>query len=553
VEVRGVPIRHQGRPHVLYIARDITARKLAEQALRTSEEQYRAIFNAASDALVLRDAEARVVDVNPAFLGISGYTREEVVNDARWIFARPEMGAQAKEMHRRVIAGESVQFEVQGFRKDGSLVDVEMRAVPIQYRGKPHALGMARDITERKRAEAERAQLEAQLRQAQKMEAIGHLTGGIAHDFNNILTSVMGYLVLAAERDGAQDDPKLAKYLNQAHLSCERARDLIQQMLTFSRGQRGERRAVALGPLVRESVKLLRSTMPATLELATDLDDAAPQVMLDPVQADQVLLNLGINARDATGGQGAVTVAVRRVAVDGAVCASCRKRVTGDFVELAVRDTGPGIAPEAVDRMFEPFFTTKEVGKGSGMGLATVHGIVHEHGGHIVVESQPGRGASFRVLFPTLPAEEGAARPARKARTVEAAPREALAGHVLVVDDEAMVSEFMKELLESWGLAVTAKPNGVEAKAAFAQTPELYDLVVTDQTMPRVTGLQLARELLEIRPTVPVILYTGYADNLTEAQAHAAGIRALIRKPVEPAALLALLKAHLPSGAHAGR
>jgi PAS domain S-box-containing protein len=554
LDVYAVPMTYADRPHVLYVGRDITVRKLADQALRASEEQYRAIFNAASDALVLRDAEARVVDVNPAFLAMSGYTREEVVSDARWIFARPEMSVLAKEMHRRVIAGESVQFEVQGFRKDGSLIDVEMRAVPIHYRGKPHALGMARDITERNRADAERVQLEAQLRQAQKMEAIGHLTGGIAHDFNNILTSVMGYLVLAAEREGAHDDAKLAKYLNQAHLSCERARDLIQQMLTFSRGQRGERRPARLGALVKEAVKLLRSTMPATLELVTELDDEAPQVMLDPVQADQVLLNLGINARDATDGHGAVTVSVRRVSVDGSVCASCRKRVTGDFVELEVRDTGPGIAPEAMDRMFEPFFSTKEVGKGSGMGLATVHGIVHEHGGHIVVESQPGRGASFRALFPTLPGEEGAARPARKARTAAAAgPRVELAGHVLVVDDEAMVGEFMKELLESWGLAVTAKPNGVEAKEAFARTPDLYDLVVTDQTMPRVTGLQLARELLEIRPTVPVILYTGYADNLTEAQAHAAGVRALIRKPVEPAALLALLKAHLPSGAHAVR
>jgi PAS domain S-box-containing protein len=553
VEVRGVPIRHQGQPHVLYIGRDITARKLADQALRASEEQYRSIFNAASDALVLRDAEARVVDVNPAFLAMSGYTREEVVSDARWIFARPEMSALAKEMHRRVITGESVHFEVQGFRKDGSLIEVEMRGVPIHYRGKPHALGMARDITERKRAEAERAQLEAQLRQAQKMEAIGHLTGGIAHDFNNILTSVMGYLVLAAEREGVQDDAKLGKYLNQAHLSCERARDLIQQMLTFSRGQRGERRPVALGALVRESVKLLRSTMPATLELVTELDDEAPKALLDPVQADQVLLNLVINARDATDGHGAVTVGVGRAGVEGAVCASCRKRVTGEFVELAVRDTGPGVAPEAADRMFEPFFTTKEVGKGSGMGLATVHGIVHEHGGHIVVESQPGRGASFRVLFPTLPAEEDAAHPARKSRAAAAAPREALAGRVLVVDDEAMVGEFMKELLESWGLEVTAKANAVEAKEAFARAPESYDVVVTDQTMPRLTGLQLARELLGIRPGVPVILYTGYADTLTEAQAHAAGVRALIRKPVEPAVLLALLKAHLPAGAQAVR
>ncbi len=553
VEVHGVPIQHCGEPHVLYIGRDITARKLADQALRASEEQYRTVFNATTDGLVLRDAEYRVVDINPALLAMTGYTREEVLGTDHWMFVPPAMHGEARAMTRRVLAGEPIHFETEAVRKDGTRFDVEVRAAPIRYRGKPHVLAMARDVTARRRAEVERGQLEAQLRQAQKMEAIGHLTGGIAHDFNNILTSVMGYLVLAAEREVAREDAKLGKYLNHAHLSCERARDLIQQMLTFSRGQRGERRPVRLGPLVAESVKLLRSTLPTTLELVTELEADVPPVLLDPVQADQVLLNLGINARDATEGYGAVTVGVRRAAADGKVCASCRKRIAGDFVELAVRDTGPGIAPEVMDRMFEPFFSTKEVGKGSGMGLATVHGIVHEHGGHIVVESQPGRGASFRLLFPVLPQDEAAARPAGKASAAAVAPRVALAGHVLVVDDEAMVSEFMKELLESWGLAVTAKLNGMEAREAFARTPELYDLVVTDQTMPRVTGLQLARELLEIRPTVPVILYTGYADNLTEAQAHAAGVRALIRKPVEPGALLALLKAHLPSGAHAVR
>ncbi len=225
-------------------------------------------------------------------------------------------------------------------------------------------------------------------------------------------------------------------------------------MLTFSRGQRGEPPAAGLAPLVKEAVKLLRSTMPATLELETELDDEAPQVMLDPVQVDQVLLNLCINARDATDGHGAVTVGVRRGRPPtDRLCARCRKRVAGDFVELAVRDTGPGIAPEVMERMFEPFFSTKEVGKGSGMGLATVHGIVHEHGGHIVVESQPGPG---RVVPRAVPDAAGGggcgANPRGKARAAATAPRVALAGHVMVVDDEAMVSEFMKELLESWGL-----------------------------------------------------------------------------------------------------
>jgi PAS domain S-box-containing protein len=551
VEVRGVPIRHRGKPHVLYIGRDITVRKLADRALRTSEEQYRAVFHATMDGLVLRDADCRVVDVNPALLAMTGHTRDEVVGIDRWVFMPPEMQEEARVMHRRVIAGESIHFETEGVRKDGSRFDVEVRCVPIQYRGQPHALGLARDITARRRAEAERAQLEAQLRQAQKMEAIGQLTGGIAHDFNNILTSVMGYLGLAAERDSARADRKLGHYVEQAMLSSRRARDLIQQMLTFSRGQRGERRPVDLRRVAAESARMLRSSMPATLELETLAAQDVPLASLDRVQAEQVLLNLCINARDALQGQGRVRVRVGRVVERGAVCASCRARFDGEFVELAVTDDGPGISPEVMERMFEPFFSTKEAGRGSGMGLATVHGIVHEHGGHIVVASAPGRGATFRTLFPVLRADDGAAEHETLPGYVPMSRQAALRGRVLLVDDEETVVGFMRELLEGWGLEVTAKTSGVDAREEFARAPERYDLIVTDQTMPRLTGLQLARDVQGIRSAVPVILYTGYADELTEAQAEAAGVRALLRKPVEPAALHALLKAHLPSAVHA--
>jgi signal transduction histidine kinase len=237
------------------------------------------------------------------------------------------------------------------------------------------------------------------------MEAIGQLTGGIAHDFNNILTSIVGYVTLAAERDGAARDAKLAGYLEQATRSCRRARDLIQQMLTFSRGRRSARQPVDLMRLVTESARLLHSSMPATLDLQTTRGENVPLVSLDPVQAEQVLLNLCINARDAVEGEGRVRVGVRR-ARHAAVCASCRTAIDGEFVELAVSDNGPGIVPEVMERMFEPFYSTKEIGKGSGMGLAMVHGIVHDHGGHLIVETGPGQGATFRALFPALDADD---------------------------------------------------------------------------------------------------------------------------------------------------
>src|SRR4051812_12005377 len=542
VELRGVPILFHGEPHVLYIGRDIGDRKRAESALRDSEEQYRAIFNAAADALVLRDDDARVVDVNAAMTILSGYSREEVIGEQRWIFARPEASDLAAAMHRRVIAGATVHFEVQGLRKDGAPIDVEMRAVPMLYRGKPHALGMARDITARKRAEAERDALEGQLRQAQKMEAIGHLTGGIAHDFNNLLASIMGYIVLAAEREGTVADPKLARYLEQALISSRRARDLIQQMLTFSRGQRGTPRVLDLAEAVARSVKLVRGSLPPTLEMRTQLQPDA-RVLLDPVQLDQVLLNLAINARDAMGETGRLAIAVHPAGALRAVCSSCRQRFAGVFVELAVADSGPGIAPHVLERMFEPFYTTKEVGRGSGMGLATVHGIVHEHRGHIVVDRGETGGSRFRVLIPAL--DEAAPLAAAKPEIARLQKRAPLAGRGLVVDDEGPVAVFMRELLSSWGLDAVATTDPRQALTAFTAAPRAYDLVITAQTMPSATGLGLARELLAKRPDLPVILCTGHIDPIAQRELESAGIRALLHKPVEPDELYGLLSTHL--------
>jgi CheY-like chemotaxis protein len=341
---------------------------------------------------------------------------------------------------------------------------------------------------------------------------------------------------------------RLVKYLEQAHLASTRARDLIQQMLTFSRSRRGEPRPLSLAPLVKESLKLLRSTLPATIEVKTDLDADLPAVLLDPVQIGQVLLNLCINARDAMPEGGSLRVGLGMAGEIDQACASCRNRVgAGRLVELSVSDTGMGIAAEVLERIFEPFFSTKEVGKGSGMGLATVHGIVHEHGGHLLVDTAQGSGAVFRVLLPLPAGRPDAVAPEQPSRSGASAPQTQLSGRVLVVEDEQTVGEFMADLLETWGLSVIVKPNPEEARALFVADPEGFDLVVTDYAMPKGTGLDLACQLKAVRPELPVILYTGYSEAVNQQDAERCGVRALVRKLLEPAALLALIRAHLPA------
>jgi PAS domain S-box-containing protein len=518
----------------------------AEDALRASEASYRAIFEASEDAIFIHDWDSgAIVDVNPKACEAYGYTYDEMkrvtvadISSGEHPYTMEEAG----KLIEQARSGMPLRFEWHRRNKDGSLHWDEVVLKKAVIAGKPRIVAFTREITERKLSEQA-------LRQAQKMEAIGHLTGGIAHDFNNLLTSIMGYVVLATEREAGHGDPKLAKYLEQAHLSCVRARDLIQQMLTFSRGQRGEPRPLSLPPFVKESVKLLRSSLPATVEIDAELEQEVPAVLLDPVQLDQILLNLCINARDAMGGIGTIRVAVRETAPNTAVCASCRQSVAGTLVELCVADSGPGIAPEVLDRMFEPFFSTKEVGKGSGMGLSTVHGIVHEHGGHILVETGPGAGARFRVLFRPLQMERGAAVAPASAERRGAFPRHTLHGKVMVVDDEETVAEFMCDLLDSWGLKVTSVSSAAEARELFMRDPARFDLVITDQTMPRMTGLELAREMLALRADLPVILYTGLNDGIAQNEAAALGIRAFVTKPVEPQTLFGLLKTHLPGRA----
>lgn len=386
------------------------------------------------------------------------------------------------------------------------------------------------------RTQIERQQLQRQLQQAQKMEAIGQLTGGIAHDFNNILGSIMGYTELALELYTSEAETRLVNYLKKVFQASERARDLVAQMLAFSRGVATNSKSMALEPLVKEVIKLLQSTLPSSIRIQTRTDADVSNIMMDPVHLHQVVMNLCINARDALEGEGLIEVLIRQVSDIKAECDSCHEHVKGDFVELGVRDNGKGIEPTVIERIFDPFFSTKETAKGTGMGLSMVHGIVHEHGGHILVETATGNGSTFRLLFPAV---------SEYPHAVELEVSEgsgylqgANEGHLLIVDDDESVAMFVTELLSLDGYQVTMMTNSTEALSLFRQNPKSFDLVITDQTMPGITGDELAKSMLLLRPDIPIILCTGYSEKIDEEKARALGTQKFMQKPLKPKILL---------------
>jgi PAS domain S-box-containing protein len=545
VDVRGSLIDYHGEPHLLVIVRDITTSTLREEALAKSEERFRTTVEAALDCIVGMDAAGRIIEFNPAAEACFGYRREEALGQplAELLIPAGQRAAHQRGLAHHLASGEGPylgrRVEVQALRRDGSEFPAELAINTAQGPDGPVYIGYLRDITRHKQAENERARLEEQLRQAQKMEAIGHLTGGIAHDFNNILTSILGYAVMAEERVAESGDAQLLHQLDQIRRAGERARDLIGQMLTFSRGKRGESRPIDPAPLVKETVKLFGSTFPSTIHLRFDLAADVPRIMSDPIQFEQILVNLCINARDAIDGRGQITISLARRRGLDLVCTACRQAVRGDYVELAVHDDGCGIPDALLDRIFEPFFTTKPVGAGSGMGLATTHGLVHEHHGHIVVESPPVGGTLFRVLL--QPAAGRARGDGVAPRAPGAAPGAGHQGHVLLVEDEESVRGFMRDFLESRGYAVSEAVDGQAALEWFEQASSAPDLVITDQTMPRMTGLEFARALRERRCDVPTILYTGYSEQLPEPGLAAAGLAGCLKKPVDLGELMQLL------------
>ncbi|MEW6499987.1 MAG: response regulator [Thermodesulfobacteriota bacterium] len=501
------------------LKRQIAGRKQAEKKKSEAEQEWAKTFDAIGDVITIQDTDMRIVRVNRAASRILGKAPEELIGSYCYeIFRGDSQPCPGCPEATSLEDGKTHSAEITHAKLGRTflvsvapILDEEGRCTSIAH--------FAKDITEQK-------QLAVQLQQAQKMQAIGTLAGGIAHDFNNILGAVLGYTDLAL-LEIPEENQVLRERLEAVLHAGMRAKGLVGQILAFSRQSETRRDPLEIGPIVKEALKLLRASLPATIEIRQEIGRSPAVVLADPVQLHQVLMNLCTNASHAMRQEGGtLTVRLDEVAMGADLAQRHPDLKPGSYIRLTVRDTGHGIEPSVMARIFEPFFTTKEVGEGTGMGLAVVHGIVKEHGGAIEVSSEAGEGTSFAVYFPRYelaPPEVPA---------VPELPLPRGSERVLFVDDEPVLARLGEVMLGRLGYRVAAFTSSVEALQALKKQPSGCDLVVTDLTMPRMTGLELTKRIRALRPELPVLLCTGYSEAAVEEAAKAIGIDHCLRKPL---------------------
>jgi len=497
---------------------------LAARNLRVSESRYRSLVDRARDVIFTVSREGRITSLNPAFEVVTG------LEAAEWV------GRPFSELIASERAGE-IWTALQ--QRPGPPLEVPVRAasgervLEVVLAMSPDAsadlLGIGRDVSDRKEAEARRTRLEVQLRQSQKREAIGTLASGIAHDFNNVLTAIMGQAQLLHEECEGPERTRAVEILQ----ASARARDVVRQLLTFARSTGQEHLPVRLQQVIGEALQLLRASVPASVQLEAAIDSGAAMVLADQGQMHQVVINLVTNAAAALQGRtGTVGVYLGNLPASG-------DGSTPDMVRLRVSDDGVGMTPEVLERIFEPFFTTRPLGEGSGLGLAVVQGIVQDHGGQIFVRSTPGKGTTFDVELPAAGVQR-----AEPAPTLGVAPPGA-GERLLVVDDEVGIVRVVSEQLRRLGYEVTSVNDPEDALELVAEDPEDFDLLLTDLQMPRMDGVELAARVGRIRPELPVVLSTGNRWSIPASTARAAGIREIVDKPFRIEELAHVLRAVL--------
>jgi len=398
--------------------------------------------------------------------------------------------------------------------------------------GSPSSIkGLNLDITHEFLINEERQVLQQQLQQAQKMESIGQLTGGIAHDFNNMLASILGFTQLSQKRAAELNDQKLNSYLNHVSIAGDRARNLVKQMLSFSRTESNIKTTSNINLIIDEVSAMLRPVIPSSIDIHTRLHDQPLLVDVDPVQLHQVITNLCINARDAMNGKGSVHITTKAVHIINDVCASCHQKISGDFTGISIKDDGPGITHDILDNIFEPFFSTKDIGKGTGMGLSMVHGIIHKHAGHIILNTNMLSGSEFLLLLTS--SSNGDISHDQQTEPVSTQKPASHGKHILLVDDELSLTTLFSSILGDNNYEVTSFNNSLDALSNFIDNPDKYDALITDQTMPHLTGIELIQEIHKVQPDFPVIMQTGYTDQLDDETIKSLELRGLLKKPVD--------------------
>jgi PAS domain S-box-containing protein len=518
VQVSSAAINYKGKKAVLSIHRDITRQKKMEQALIESEERYKKMFEHAGVGITLIDAETlERVQFNTKAHDQLGQTREEYQANKAFQ-TEVEKDQEGIENHfKRIIEKGWDVYETKRMIKGGEIREFLSSSIPLKIGGRIFIHNIRTDITEQKR-------LEEQLQQARKMESIGNLAGGIAHDFNNILSPIMVHSEMAMME--LPEDSSLRFSINEIYKAGERARDLVKQILVFSRKGESRRVKIKITPIVNEGLKMLRSFIPTTIEINHNIRTESDTILADPTQVHQLLLNLGTNAAHAMREKGGIlSVSLEQEDITPETVSYYSDLVSGSYLKLTVSDTGTGIDDSIIKRIFEPYFTTKAPGDGTGMGLAVVHGIVKKYGGDIMVESERGKGTTFKVYLPLIESDVPEVKEYR-GQLPGGSER------ILLVDDEKAGVEAVRPMLESLGYKVTSTISSLEAFETFQNNPELFDLVITDMTMPGMTGGKLAREAMSIRPDIPVIICTGFSEQMDANKAKEMGIRAFVMKPV---------------------
>lgn len=500
------------------LRQEITERRQIEEALRESEARYRAAIENSNDGIAILE-EGHYVFVNQKLLEILAYDRrEELVGKHLSLILHPDDKERVARYNHLRGKGRPApsRYEAKGITRDGRTVYFDISATQITYRDRVAVLAFLRDITQRK-------QLEKQLQQAQKMEAIGTLAGGIAHDFNNILSAILGHAELAIMH--RHNPAATHDHLDQVLSAAKRAAQLVQQILTFSRQKDLERKPLEISPLISETVKMLRASLPSTTDIQYNIEDQRGMVMADATQIHQVLMNLCTNAAHAMRGRsGLLRIGLDKVTIKSRQSTPLRP---GTYVRMSVEDNGHGMDRTTMDRIFDPYFSTKKPDEGTGLGLAVVHGIIAGYGGRIEVESEPDKGATFYIFLPRIEQPPKAEEPTLSLDKVPV-------GHerILFVDDEKLIVSIYDDLLKELGYQVVSTTNSEEALALFEKDVFGFDLVITDLTMPNLTGEELSKLLIGLRPDTPIIMCTGYSNQLSQEEARSLGIRKYLTKPL---------------------